>query len=345
MASPIQEMQFRGWPIYLKRDDLFSLGDESASLSSDGNSDTSSPRNRPLGLSGNKARKLRYFLQADFRHIRRLVSYGSAQSNMLYSLSCLAQIKGWSLDFYTDHIAQNLRNNPCGNYAAALANGAQILALGDKAADAGQSLGEFVRSNYAPDADSPDSEALFIPEGGHSDFAELGVQQLAAELDDWVVEKNLANPKVMLPSGTGTTALYLQKHLDFDVLTCACVGSPEYLSRQFNDLTADTSDHPKILPPPAGVAGQVKKYHFGKCYPEFYAIWHELKEQTGISFELLYDPLGWLSLLEYLNQNSSESSPNKESIIYLHQGGLLGNESMLPRYKRQQRSAQQNGPS
>lgn len=56
-------------------------------------------------------------------------------------------------------------------------------------------------------------------------------------------------------------------------------------------------------------------------------MWHEL-ESTGIAFELLYDPLGWLCLKQLWQQGLAAP------VLYLHQGGLLGNQSMLPRYRR-----------
>jgi 1-aminocyclopropane-1-carboxylate deaminase len=66
-------------------------------------------------------------------------------------------------------------------------------------------------------------------------------------------------------------------------------------------------------------------------YPEYLSIWEVLKAQTEISFDLLYDPLGWLSLLLALeNGELKRESP----IMYIHQGGVLGNETMLKRYKR-----------
>ena len=149
-----------------------------------------------------------------------------------------------------------------------------------------------------------------------------------------MMENNIPNPKLMLPSGTGTSALYLQKHLPFEVLTCACVGSDDYLRQQFAELSADSSHHPRILPKPLDGSGKPRKYHFGKCYPEFYAIWQELEQETGIRFELLYDPLGWICLMEYVRQRSEEAEAVDENLIYIHQGGMLGNESMLARFER-----------
>jgi 1-aminocyclopropane-1-carboxylate deaminase/D-cysteine desulfhydrase-like pyridoxal-dependent ACC family enzyme len=64
-----------------------------------------------------------------------------------------------------------------------------------------------------------------------------------------------------------------------------------------------------------------RKYHFAKLYPEFFDIYKKLKNQ-GIEFDLLYSPSMWLSLLEHTD----------EKVLYIHSGGVSGNESMLDRY-------------
>lgn len=313
----VQKVVFRGRAIQVIRDDLFIPELNSIAV----------PAALRQGLSGNKGRKLHYYLEADLPQIRRLVSYGSAQSNMLYSLSCLAKLKSWQLDFYVDHVPASLEQAPRGNFAAARSNGAHIHPVGDICRAENISLASYAESRGAG------AEDLYIPEGGSSARAEQGIKVLASEIRCWLAENSVDNPLLVLPSGTGTTALYLQKYLDFPVLSCACVGSADYLWQQFSQLERDTSFHPEILPTPLADNGQAKKYHFGKCYPEFYAIWEELKQQTGICFELIYDPLGWLCLQEYLKQGHATDT----TLMYLHQGGVLGNKSMIGRYKRKGR--------
>ena len=56
-----------------------------------------------------------------------------------------------------------------------------------------------------------------------------------------------------------------------------------------------------------------------------------LLQQTNIEFDLLYDPLGWICMQEYLKTYNHTDLP---TIIYIHQGGILGNETMIQRYKR-----------
>lgn len=126
-------------------------------------------------------------------------------------------------------------------------------------------------------------------------------------------ENNLQELNIFLPSGTGTTALFLQKHLPRNVVyTNPCVGDSAYLKMQFLELEKDEKNHPTIL-------SLSKKHHFGKLYRENYKIWLKLQQQTGVVFDLLYDPLGWRTLL---------SSPEvfSKPTLYIHQGGVLGNE-------------------
>ena len=275
--SPIEQITFNSRKYFIKRDDL---------LHKD--------------FSGNKARKLYYFLKNDFPNIKKVVSHGSAQSNAMYSLSVLCKIKDLSFDYYVDHIASFLKENPNGNYKYALENKMNII------------------ESEVPNTFKDDT--LFISEGGAVSEACFGIEILANEIISWANENKIENLKIFLPSGTGTTALYLQKYLPFEVLTCACVGDEDYLKKQFNML--EKENHPTIIK-------AEKKYHFGKLYKEFYKIHNELLTQTNIEFDFLYDSLGWICLEKYL-----ETLQEKDfEILYIHQGGILGNISMLERYK------------
>jgi len=280
LPSPIQSLTFDKKQFYLKRDDLI---------------DTH--------FSGNKARKLYYFLQNDFPDIDTLISYGSAQSNAMYSLSVLAKKKGWKFEYFVDHIADYLKEDPHGNYKSALDHGMKIIE------------GLSAMPQHAS------KEVLFVEEGGRQKEAEFGMVFLATEIISWQTEKSFTELNIFLPSGTGTTALFLQKHLPLNtVYTTPCVGDEHYLKKQFLELEADQKHHPVIL-------SLKKKHHFGKLYKENYKIWLKLQQQTGVEFDLLYDPLGWRALLAHPEIFSKPT-------LYIHQGGVLGNESMLPRYKR-----------
>lgn len=244
-------------------------------------------------LSGNKYRKFYSLLQQDFSAYTTIVSHGSSQSNAMYALSFLAREKQVDFQYYVHHISDFLKENPHGNYHYALQNGMQILE-------------SSIPTSF-------DTKTCFIPEGGHSKSSEEGIKILADEL-------KTIDADIFLPSGTGTTALYLQKHTLQRVYTCACVGDSTYLERQMRTLEPNLKHYPTILQPP-------KKYHFGKLYREFLDIWIELREDTNIEFDLLYDPLGWLCVTTHLQHHP-------KPILYIHQGGLVGNESMRLRYMR-----------
>lgn len=275
--SPIEKIKFNDFEYFVKRDDL---------LHKD--------------FSGNKARKFLYYLQNEFPNIQKIVSHGSCQSNAMYSLSVLCKLKNWEFEYYVDHIPNNLRQSPIGNYKYALKNKMKIFEK--------ELPHEF------------DEKTLFINEGGALKEASFGIEKLASEINSWANENKIENLKVFLPSGTGTTALYLQKYLPFEVLTCACVGEEEYLQKQFESLEKD--NFPTILK-------RKKKYHFGKIYKEFYEMYLELLNQTNIEFDLLYDSLGWIVFSDFLKESYDENC----TYLYIHQGGIIGNESMIKRYE------------
>ncbi|PUE66051.1 1-aminocyclopropane-1-carboxylate deaminase [Arcobacter caeni] len=275
--SQIHEVTFNKQKYFIKRDDLL-------------NPD----------FSGNKARKFYYYLINDFPNIKKVVSHGSSQSNAMYSLSVLCKLKNWQFDYYVDHTASFLKENPSGNYKYAIKNSMNIIE---------SKLPDFF-----------DKETLFINEGGALAQAAYGIEILANEIKLWINQNNIKNIKIFLPSGTGTTALFLQKFLPFEVLTCACVGNEEYLIKQFESL--EKNYHPTIIKTD-------KKYYFGKLYKEFYEIHNELLNQTKIEFDFLYDSLGWICFENYVKQLKEENT----TFLYIHQGGIIGNESMYDRYK------------
>ncbi|BAF69679.1 conserved hypothetical protein [Nitratiruptor sp. SB155-2] len=307
--SPVETVRYKNLSFYLKRDDLIHPD-----------------------FSGNKARKLHYFLEHDFPYIKRVISYGSMQSNAMYSLSVLAKMKGWKFEYYA-RINEQLLQNPKGNLKAALKNGMKIKDIGNWefsivlaslwGCQASHSNGNFGLLSECVKLDN----VLVVPEGVRCKEAEEGIQLLAQEIVEWTKKENIKNLNIFLPSGTGTTALFLQKNLSrfpipnsqFQVFTVPCVGDKEYLKKQFFVLEADEKFHPIILEPP-------KKYHFGKLYKELFAIWQELKEQTGVEFDLLYDPIAFKTIIS----NSRFPIP----FLYIHQGGLKGNETMIERYKK-----------
>ncbi len=297
--SPVSQIDFFGFDLLIKRDDL---------LHPD--------------FTGNKARKFAYFLEKDLDDVDKIVSFGSNQSNAMYSLSVLCKLKNKKYEYYTHHISSFLKDNPIGNYKHAL-NNAMDIKLYD---DCPYSFLKKNRNLFSKTKKI--GKTLFIPEGGRCETSRYGINQLALEIINYKKIKNIKDLLIFLPSGTGTTALFLQKSLltnndDSKVLTISCVGSKDYLKKEFYSLEADNTYHPKIL--------EIKHNYFGKLDCQLYKFWIKLQKETDIEFDLLYDPIGLKSLFEFLK--NKKINP-KEKLMYIHQGGIKGNESMIQRYKR-----------
>lgn len=259
-------------------------------------------RDDKLGvINGNKARKLHFFLQNPPK-CKTLVSYGSSQGNAMLALSFYALEFNFEFVYFTTPLGKVLSTLEEGNLAKALKNGMKLV-------ECKQDL-EKAALNYA------DENCLFIPLGVAMLEAEEGIKQLALELTSQL-EKEEKDIRLVLPSGTGTCAAYLAKHTKYQVSTIACVGNTQYLKEQILKLEPNyTFKNLSFMKP-------LFKRTFAKPYKEFYQLFNELLE-AGCEFDLLYDMLAWENLLQ---------ANFKEKIVYIHQGGLEGNLSMMQRYK------------
>jgi 1-aminocyclopropane-1-carboxylate deaminase len=284
-SSPVQLVEINKHKIYIKRDDLID----------------------PI-FSGNKGRKLHYYLERDFPHINTLISYGGTQSNMMYALSCLAKIRNWQFIYFTRFIPKQIKKLEVGNYFFAIQNGMDMRELKH---DYDSTISQLTANSHQ----------LLIHQGGHQIEAQHGMQILAQELLAWAKDNFIENFNVFLPSGTGTSALYLQQALKTQlVYTTNCVGSAAYLRKQFLELSLYENDHPHIL--------ENNKFRFSELNKELVSIFNLLKIQTGIEFDLIYDPVGWYFLLEKIHTLTPYPT------IYIHCGGTLGNTTQLLRYQK-----------
>ena len=279
IPTPIEQYTFKNKTFLVKRDDLISQD-----------------------FSGNKARKIDWYLDNLPKNLETIVSYGSVQSNAMYSLAKFCNLLGLQFRYYVNHIPSFLKANSVGNYKMVLDLGADIIE-GYNSLEVGEN-------------------ELYIKEGIATKEAYSGIEKLALELIEQLDGKEY---QVFLPSGTGTTALFLSKALkvhssdNIKVFTVPVVGSKEYLLEQFKELEEDENYYPIII-------DTKKRYHFGKLYREFYLLWLELQNEIGLEFDMLYDPKGWMALFEHIDKF--------DNLVYIHQGGILGNATMLERYKR-----------
>ncbi len=337
--SEIQKTRLDGFEFFVKRDDL--LGEF---------------------CGGNKARKLEFFIKNAHKFARntRIISYGSSQSNAMAALSEFARQNDFGFVFVCEKISNFLRQNPCGNYAYALKNGAQII----------ENVGFESRKEKA--LSLCEKGDIFVPEGVACKEAEMGFATLAGEIK--IQSEDLkCDFDIFLPSGTGTSALYLAKHAANRVFTCACVGDELYLKSQILELepnfgveildfgsenspnfaensansvknsnqntnlnsAENLSNSTQILNQNSPNSAQnskifilktPRKFHFAKPYKELFGIYQRALRDCGIEFSLLYDGVGLLTMLAHKGVFTKPT-------LYIHQGGTHANPSLLARYK------------
>jgi 1-aminocyclopropane-1-carboxylate deaminase len=229
----------------------------------------------------------------------------------MYTLSVMAKLKGLRFDYYSKELPKYLKNAPSGNLKHALQNGMNLFELSSEEY-------EKISNGYGSANDE-----LFVPQGGACDYAREGLELLADELNEFCAAQNMRRPKVIISCGTGTSALYLAHRFKGEVYAVPCVGDGAYLQKQFEALSPDAR-RPNIL-------STAKKYHFGKLYGEIHEAYLELLE-GGVEFDLLYDCVAWIAVRENLAIFDEET-------IFVHSGGLRGNETMIERYERKAKIA------
>jgi len=193
------------------------------------------------------------------------------------------------------------------------------------------------------------TSVAWVPQGGASGDAELGLRRLARELVD--ATHDPTSLRVVVPAGTGTTALFLARHLaphGARVFAVPCATSATGLETQMRALDAATGGHgvlPAVLdrPCPDGEP----RYRFGVPSRRDYRVWTELRE-AGLAVDLLYAPHAWDVLLRTLEADDDDDSSSAGDdvaaalrdatagpIVYLHCGGIEGVATQLTRYRRE----------
>ena len=254
-------------------------------------------------LAGNKFRKLHSLLQSPKEKYNKIISYGGTQSNAMLAIAAMCKQKDWDFHYYSKPISQTQENENIGNlYFAKQLGMKHIQVEHDEYKD-------FINTMHL----NLEEKTFIIDQGGAVLKARAGLENLASE----IIEQNPDAQALAIPSGTGTSALYLALSLSsHKVYTTPCVGDVEYLKIQMLSLVKEIPNNLVILKPK-------NKYHFAKPYEEFYKMYKKTLE-AGIEFDLLYAPSMWESLLEQTD----------EKILYIHSGGVTGNSSMLQRYDK-----------
>ncbi|MBL4774687.1 MAG: pyridoxal-phosphate dependent enzyme [Mariprofundus sp.] len=259
---------------------------------------------------GNKYRKLYALLQAPKDAYDSMVSYGGTQSNAMLAMAALCHQQGWAFHYTSKAVPKRLKSSPIGNLKLAL--------------DLGMQWHQVEHADYAAAIAAlrthTDATNLLLPQGAADPIARHGIDQLAQEIKQWQHLQHIEKLHVVIPSGTGTTAYYLAMAMpDVFVLTTPTVGDKTYLMAQMQRL-GEVPSNLKVLE-------NANNYHFAKPYAEFLSIYGALK-QAGIEFDLIYACKMWHTLLQYMDEIEG-------TVLYVHTGGLMGNASMLDRYRHQ----------
>jgi len=225
----------------------------------------------------------------------------------MLAMAYLAHQKNWTFEYFTKTIPLHVKQHPEGNYKKALDLGMHVIEVPHDQFEV-RIRELFLHVN---------PHEVLVPQGGADAIAERGIAVLADEIQAWKENNQIDKLTVITPSGTGTTAYYLANSLPTcHVVSTAVVGDTNYLKTQMQAL----GDMPKNL----HLITTEKRYRFATPYREFYEIYQELLE-SGIEFDLIYAPKMWLALIENIKSFDGD-------FLYVHSGGVSGNETMLQRY-------------
>lgn len=302
-----------------------------------------------------KMRKMYYFVrQSDtFFADAHLFSFGGSQSNAMLALAQLANARRVPFTYFSRELP--LKNDTVkGNLALARALGMQHVGLHPDAYHdlvRTRDFEAFLDSKLRP---SLGTRRLYVPQGAAFPEAQDGVRLLAQEINEYVRTQCPGKQfSVVLPCGTGTTALYLAQHLlpSVNLYAVPCVGDAAYLQQQFEQLIDEDPSlqpHTALLP---RVLTPKRKNRFGRLWWPLYDMYHEVLQETKVDFDLVYGAFAWHTLFsdasvldKVLDRNNTSVSfpgnPSKQDereLMYIHTGGTSGNTTMLARYARKNR--------
>lgn len=305
-------------------------------------------------------RKLWYLIrQRDAFYTKAwLLSYGGSQSNAMLALAQLANARRVPFTYFSRQLCRKggKRDEVEGNLAIATALGMHHVELHTDAYNELVHTRDFAACRADGWRLPTGIRSVFVPQGAAFSEAQEGVGMLAQEINAYVQMEGPGKLfSVVVPCGTGTTALYLAQHLQRDITLFAvpCVGDAAYLQQQFRQLI----DNDPCLQPQTAVLPQVlepeRKNRFGRLWWPLFDIHREILQETKVDLDLLYGAFAWHTLfsdsgvLDIVLQGEKEtrvaltgleSSDNgKRELLYIHTGGTSGNASMLARYARKKR--------
>ena len=223
------------------------------------------------------------------------LNLGRGGSGLLPALARVCAARGSKLTFHTLPLPDWLRDEQYSYLARAEATGAV----------------EIVEHKETADFNAYRSEAAgphVVPQGGQWADAEPGIVALADAIGAWWKTRpggGLDVPRasreasrgldVVLPAGTGTTALFLARHAPPGVRIYAvpCNGNAQQLRSRMEYLDARSGGlqvYPRVLSPP-----QSHTVPLGKVSAAMLAAWRDAIYH-GCLLDLVYGPVAWSAL-------------------------------------------------
>ena len=278
------------------------------------------------------------------------VNLARGGGGLMPALARVCAARGSKLTYHTLPLPEWLRDEPTSYLAAALKTGCVELVEHANTAE----YNAFRASAAATGAGN------FVPHGGQWAVAEPGIAALARAIGTWwktrpggglEVPRQLTETArgldVVLPAGTGTTALFLARHAPPGVVVYAipCNGTPEQLRSRMTWLDSRTGGYglyPEILPPPPS-----HTVPFGKVAAPLLTTWRDAAN-AGVFLDLVYGPVAWAAM-EACGWRPSEAGQCAEGehereagraaqrsrdLLYINTGGHDGLDFQLGRYLR-----------
>ncbi len=284
LPSPLQAIEISSclsYKVWVKRDDLL----------------------HPT-VSGNKFRKLKYALLALKNQRSTLVSMGGPWSNHLHALAHAGALLGWP--------------------TKGLVRGAHVeTAMLDDCRQLGMQIQFVSREQYRALRDYPshwrqhienaDDSHVWLPEGGSSPQALLGVAELLDELP-------FIPDTIMVACATGATLAGLLAGLKGRgrVLGIAVLKNAEYLHREIAFLLREAG-----YPTYTNYELRTDFHHggYGKAPPELRQFCLDFMQLTNIPLEPVYTGKLFYALHQLARAKTFREG---ERIVALHTGGLQG---------------------
>lgn len=260
-------------------------------------------------ISGNKFRKLKYNLIHAFdNRFNKLIAFGGAFSNLLYTLSVISAEMNIPTTFYIRGDGFD-KNNPTLKFIKQ--NGVEMKFL---------SRSEFKRirtSEYLEKLQKQNPDTYIIPEGGSNKLAIPGSGEIVEE-----ITKQLGHDPdyILMDLGTGGTFAGVLNKISYNtqLIGIAAIKGVDWNKTLLKIFEGDTyftkKTNWKIL----------DDYHFGgfaKHNDELINFINSYKRKYGIPLDPIYTGKLVFAVNDLLNKKFFKANSN---IVWIHGGGLQG---------------------